>query len=207
MNKTKDCEECDQQQDLMGSNLKDRVWNAYLGEKKILINCDIDDSLIEKAVMQIFSFNQYDKAQLPANPSYVPEPIFVFLNSGGGLLDEAFSLISAIEASRTPVVTVALGKCASAAFLILLSGHARFGQQFTQYMYHQGSAGIGGEFSRMIEYAKHWEFCQGVVEDYVIKKTKIKRKKLNEIFHGKQDWYLGTKEAMELGIIDGIWQY
>jgi ATP-dependent Clp protease protease subunit len=208
MKRRKSCEECDSEEHpMMGGNLKEKVWNAYLPEKKIILNCDIDDTLIEKAVMQVFSYNQYDARMLAENPTYTPEPVFIFINSNGGTLDDAFSLISAIEASNTPIVTVALGKAYSAAFLILLAGHARFAQQRATLMYHQGSAGIGGEISRMIEYAKHWEQGQNDVEEYVIKKTKIKKKQLQQIFHGKQDYYMNTTTALELGVIDGIWKY
>lgn len=208
MRKTKNCDECNEEEQIMQSgSLKEKVWNAYLADKKIILNCDIDDSLIEKAVMQLFSYNHYDARMYAENPTYKPEPITIYLNSNGGALDEAFSLISAIEASHTPVITVALGKAYSAAFLILLAGHARFAQQRSTLMYHQGSAGIGGEISRMIEYAKHWEQGQNDVEEYVIKKTKIKKKQLQQIFHGKQDYYMNSTTALELGVIDGIWKY
>lgn len=209
MKKRRGCEECEEQrqQETMGANLKERVWNAYLSEKKIIINGDIDESLIEKAVMQIFSYNQYDANMLQNQVGYKPEPIHVYLNSSGGLLDEAFSLISAIEASSTPIITIALGKAYSAAFLILLSGHARFAQARSSLMYHQGSAGVVGEFNKMIEYAKHWENCQNMVEDYVIKKTKIKKKQLKQIFDNKTDYYMNAETALELGCIDGIWKY
>lgn len=200
-----DCEE--DQQGNIGSNLKERVWNAYLAEKKIILNGDIDDTLIEKAVMQIFSYNHYDANMIQNQVGYQPEPIYVFINSSGGLLDEAFSLISAIEASTTPVVTVALGKAYSAGFLILLAGHARFAQARSSLMYHQGSAGVVGEFNKMIEYAKHWESCQSDVEEYVIKKTKIKKKQLKQIFDNKTDFYMNATTALELGCIEGIWKY
>lgn len=211
INKNHNCDECDsddeQEQQIMGQSLKDRIWAAYLQEKKIILNGEIKEDLIEKAVMQIFTYNEYDAHMLQTKVGYQPEPIKIFINSNGGLLDESFSLISAIEASNTPVVTIGLGKVYSGAFLILLSGHARFAQTFCSFMHHQSSSGVGGEFSRMIEYAKHWEKCQSIVDEYVIKKTKIKRKKLNEIFHGKQDWFLGSQEALELGIIDAIWKF
>jgi ATP-dependent Clp protease protease subunit len=208
MSTKKGCDECeDQPQFDMGGSLKEKVWNAYLQEKKIILNCDIDESLIEKAIMQVFSYNEYDRGMEAGQVGYEADPIRIYINSAGGSLDEAFSLVSAIEASKTPVVTIALGKAYSAAFLILLAGHARYAQARTTLMYHQGSAGIAGEFNRMIEYVKHWENCQNEVEDYVIKKTKIKKKQLQQIFNGKQDFYMNAQTAIELGCIDGIWKY
>lgn len=204
--KKHDCGECEEQ-DFTVNSLRDTLWSHYLQEKKILINGKIDDSLIEKAVMQIYSFNEIDDAnQLAlAEGTYARTPIKVFINSEGGSFNECFSLISAIATSRTPVYTIALGKAFSAGFLILLSGHARLAQPYSQLMYHQGAAGIVGEFNKVIEYAEHYKVCQKIVEDYVIARTKIKQKKLTEIFNQKNDWYVSTDEALKLGIIDGIY--
>ena len=202
------CDECEEQQgEVVGQTFKEKLWAAYLPEKKILLNCVIDEDLIEKAVMQIFSYNEYDVAMKADNPSYIAAPIKIFINSGGGTLDECFSLVSAIEASTTPVWTIALGKAYSAGFLILLAGHMRFAQKRTTLMYHQGAAGINGEFSKIIEYARHWEQCQGLVEEYVIEKTKIKRKQLDTIFNHRTDSYMNTETALKLGVIDAIWTH
>ncbi len=197
------CDE-EQQNTMAGIALKDQVWQTQLHSRQIIINEDINDSLIEKAVLQIFNINDYDTEQEEVVKDYVRYPIMVYLNSGGGLLDEAFSLISAIESSQTPVFTCALGRCWSAAFFILLSGHQKFCQKYSSLMYHQGSAGINDTFGRVIEYAKYWESCQEMVENYVAKNTKIKKKKLQEIFMHKTDWYVTPKEALELGIVTEI---
>ena len=205
MKKVTDCEECDEQDSNSGMPLREKIWSVLLQDKNILINGDIDEQLIEKAVMQIYIFNEIDDYNETQAVGYVRQPIKIFINSSGGLLDEAFSLISAIESSKTPVITIGLGKVMSAAFLILLSGHTRLAQRYSTLMYHQGSAGIIGEFNKMIEYAKHWENCQTIVEDYVIRQSKIKKKKLQEIFSHKQDWYMNASEAYDLGIIHGIY--
>ena len=199
----KNCEDCGDQ-GAEEASFKEKIWAVQLQAKQIMISGDIKENLIEKAVMQIMNFNDIDdEARL--NPDE-RQPIKIFINSSGGFLDETFSLISAIEASKTPVITIALGKAYSAGFLILLAGHARYAQKYSTLMYHQGSAGVAGEFNRMIEYAKHWENCQVLMEDYVLRQTKIKKKKLEQIFSHKQDWYMQATEALQLGIIDGIWQ-
>jgi ATP-dependent Clp protease, protease subunit len=202
------CEDCEEPSPMSQPySLPERTWEGLLPHKKILINGIIDESLIEKAVIQIFLMNGYDKAMKDENPSYQAEPIIVYINSSGGALDEAFSLVSAIEASDTPVVTVALGKAYSAGFLILLAGHARYAQSRSTLMYHQGSAGIGGEFSKIIEYAEHWRKCQNIVDEYVMKKTKIKKKQLESIYNNRTDSYMSADTAISLGVIDGVWKY
>jgi ATP-dependent Clp protease protease subunit len=184
-----------------GESLRERIWANQLSQKQILISGPIDDLLIEKAVVHMFNFNHIDDQNEASIVGYEREPIYVLINSPGGNMDEAFSLIAAIEGSKTAVVTIALGKAMSAGFLILLAGHHRMCQKYTTLMYHQGSAGIIDSFGKMIEYAKHWEGCQDMVEEYVARQTKIKKKKLKEIFNSKTDWYIKPEDAKDLGIV------
>lgn len=205
-NTKRSCDECgmDNFGTVSTQGFKDSIWASQLQTREIIINGEIKDDLIERAVIQVFNINQYDdENRIPIEER---QPIIIYLNSAGGLMDEAFSLISAIEGSRTPIITIALGKAYSAAFLILLAGHKRYAQKYTTLMYHQGSSGAMGEINRMIEYVRHWENCQEIVENFVISKTKIKSKQLREVFQNKKDWYMTVIEASELGIIDGIWE-
>lgn len=198
--------ECEEQQ--MSGSLKDQIWQSQLGNREIIINEEIGDSIIEKAVMQVFNINAFDDESEVMSPAvqlpYERPPIKIYLNSHGGALDEAFSLISAIESSKTPVITIALGKAWSAAFLILLSGHVRLAQKYSSLMLHQGSAGIVDTFGKMLEYAKYWESCQKKIDELILGKTKINKKQLDQNFTHKQDWYLDSQEALKLGIIDEI---
>jgi len=201
---SKGCDECEGEEAVTGS-LKDSVWNTLVQQRKIIINSNINEDLIEKAVIQIYQINEYDDQQDALLKNYIREPIEVFINTSGGFLDEAFSLISAIMTSKAPVHTVCLGKAWSAGFLILLAGHVRFAQPFSSMMFHQGSAGIQGEFSKAIEYAKYWEKTQKRVDQYVLSRTKIKKKKLKKVFDHSTDWYMTTDEALHLGIVDGVY--
>lgn len=200
-----ECECDDGSSSPTGGNLYDRIWEAHLQKKEIIINEPITEALIEKAVIQIFNINEADDEAEASMKNYERHPIKIFINTPGGLMDEAMSLVSAIESSRTPVATLALGKAWSAGFLILLAGHLRMCQKYTSLMYHQGSAGINtAEFKTHAEYTKYWMSCQSKVEDYVKRKTKVPKKKLDQVFNGKEDWYISPEEALELKIVDRI---
>ena len=67
---------------------------------------------------------------------------------------------------------------------------------------HQGSAGVAGEFKRMIEYTDYYQKCHDIMANFILEKTKIKKKKIDEIFHGKTDFYITSSEAISLGVID-----
>jgi ATP-dependent Clp protease protease subunit len=202
----RNCEECEthnqDRQNLL--NLKDQIWHTHLQNRQIVINEDISDMLIEKAVLQVFMINEYDDSQELQFKEYTRYPITIFINTSGGVLDETFSLISAIKASKTPIHTVGLGKIWSAGFLILIAGHQRYCQEFSSLMLHQLSAGIFGEYKRMHEYTEYYKKCHDISLNFVLKNTKIPKKRLEEIFDHKQDWFITSEEALKYGIIDGI---
>ena len=72
--------------------------------RAIAVDCDIDDSLIE-TTKQIVEYNRSDK-DIPVEER---KPITIFIMSYGGDLYQAYALISAILASKTPVRTVNMG--------------------------------------------------------------------------------------------------
>lgn len=186
------------------SNLSEQVWQTQLQNRQILINGEINESLIEKAVIQVMNINDFDDEQEAARQHYERFPISILINTIGGNADEAFSLISTIKSSKTPVNTVALGKAWSAGFMILLAGHYRCAQRYSTLMLHQGAAGISDSFGKMIEYAKYWDACQKRVDKYILDHSKITKKQLDENYSHKQDWYLTADEALKLDVIDEI---
>jgi ATP-dependent Clp protease protease subunit len=209
--KTADCE--DDYGPPATNNLRDSVWSAQLQDREIVINSPIDEDIIERVVIQILNFNKLDAMQDEAlfeatgkeiETYHLKKPIKIFINSIGGNIDEAFSVVSAIATSKTPVFTYGLGKCWSAGFLILLAGHQRFAQPYANLMYHQGSGGYAGEFGKHEAVIEEYKRIQLMVEDFVKSRTKIPKKKLKEVFEHKLDWFMTAKEALELGVIDGI---
>jgi len=192
-----------QEMEEVDESFKNNVWSTQLQHKEIVITGTIKEDLIERAVIQLFNFNNMDNQQRLEIEER--QPIIIYINTFGGSLNESFSLIEAIEHSTTPVITVALGKACSSGFLILLAGHKRYAQKYTTLMYHQGSGGVLAEFGKIIEYGKYIEAMQKDIDDYVISKTNIKKKKMDDVFHHKQDWFICTEEAINLGIIDGVW--
>jgi ATP-dependent Clp protease, protease subunit len=188
-------------------SIQEKMWEHQLGAKQIVINGDIKEDLIEKAVLQIFNFNLIDtqnEIDCPKGQTYEREPISILINSSGGTIDEAFSLISAILSSQTPIHTLALGKAYSSGFMILLAGHKRYAQKYSSLMFHQGAGGVIDNFAKIHDYSAYVLKLQNKIDQFVMKQTKIKEKKLREIFQSQHDWYLDSEEALLLGVIHGI---
>jgi ATP-dependent Clp protease, protease subunit len=199
----KACEECEEKP--QGSSLRERIWETHLQNREIIINGEIDDSLIEMVCMVIMEMNRVDDANEAAILNYEREPIKLFLHSSGGEISPAFSLISCIKASKTPIWTIAMGKAYSAAFLILIAGDVRYAQLYSDAMYHQGASGMLGKFMDMYEYSDYLEKLDNKVQQFVLDHTFISKEDLEECHLRKVDWYMDTKEMIELGVIDGVY--
>ena len=178
-----------------------------LQHRKILVNQDIDDSLIEKAVMQIELFNWEDDDREDSEVGYArtSNPITVYINSDGGYCTSGLALISAIEQSRTPVVTVAMGKAYSMGFMILIAGHVRLAYRHAELMYHQVSYGHFGDHTDSVRRSNKAEELLQRLESIVKRRTRIPARMLKQAREQRLDLYMFPEEAMELGVLDGVY--
>ena len=104
--------------------------------RRIYINADIDDGVIDTAVYHILRYNRLDKEHnIPIGER---RPILIYENSVGGSIIACFSLIDTILISDTPIYTVNIGVCFSAALLVYMAGHKRYSMQHSQFLLHEG---------------------------------------------------------------------
>ena len=188
-------------------DFKQEVFSAYLEQRIILLNDTVEDDVIEKVVMPIISFNEEDDELETTVMNYKREdnPIKLYINSTGGAACEALSVISAIESSKTPIETIALGRAFSAGFFILMMGHKRSMQRYGRICYHQVQTfPPGGPHQTVGENLEESKELQRILVDLTLARTKIKKAKLQDINDRKVDWYIGAAEALALGIIDEI---
>jgi ATP-dependent protease ClpP protease subunit len=61
-----------------------------------------------------------------------------------------------------------------------------------------------GEVKTMEEQLAEVTRLQSMMEDFVISNTKITKKQLKHYYDTKTDWYMDSKEALSLGVIDEI---
>ena len=112
-----------------------------LKERRLYINSEIDDAVIDTIVFHIMNYNREDKG-IDAKDR---KPIILYINSPGGSVYSGYALISTMQCSKTPIYTVNQGMCASMAFLIFLAGSKRFSMCNSTFLMHDGSNGIGFE--------------------------------------------------------------
>ena len=196
----------DQESGGPSGSFEEMTYQYLLHEQKtILVNSDINGSLIERLVIPIILLNKKDDEREASEKGFDrnDEPISLLINSNGGLAHEVLSAVSVIMNSKTPVHTYALGRAMSGGFYLLISGHRRFAQPFSTVCYHQiQGASPSGPAQTGVEYLAESYRLQSAFEAMIHKRTKIKKKKLEDVNTKKIDWYFSQEELINLGIVD-----
>tara|TARA_R110000824_G_scaffold158955_1_gene333043 strand:+ start:1962 stop:2534 length:573 start_codon:yes stop_codon:yes gene_type:complete len=160
---------------------------------------------LTKAIVDINSDDrQLEKLYPICDIEYKPKPIQIYIDSYGGAVYQCFGLLGVMKKSVTPIHTFATGAAMSCGFMILISGHKRFGYEYSTPLYHQVSTGFWGKVKDMEESLEETKRLQKMIEEITLERTNISQKKLTEVLKNKVDWYMTAEEALRLGVIDGI---
>lgn len=163
------------------------------------IDSEITGDTLE-LVQYILRWNREDKDK----SSEERTPIKIFIDSPGGSLDAAKTLIEIFNISKTPIYAFAFGTCASAASMIFLAGHKRFALPNTTFIFHKGSvSGVGGDFQQVQSFMKDYEQQIQELVSFYKKNTKYSPETIEEKLN-QGDWYVKISEALENGVVDEI---
>ena len=169
---------------------------------------DVELETIESLSIAITNINDDDdhleKLYSVYDMKYKRKPIKIMIDSYGGYIYQCLGLIGIMEDSKTPIHTYATGAAMSCGFIILISGHKRFGYRHSTPMYHQVSTGFLGKTQDMEESYIETKRLQKKFEELTLEKTTISKAKLKEILKTKKDWYMDANEALSAGVIDEI---
>lgn len=150
-------------------------------------------------IFNILYINKEDAAKEQKEVGYTREPIDIYINSSGGTLQDAWSLIDVMRISKTPVYTYCSGYAASAALLIFLAGRKRFMSERAYLLYHQMFVSEAGLYESMKENREFMDHMQEQIEYYVLGRTRVTKGQLETIRESKKDWHIYQEQALQLG--------
>lgn len=136
------------------------------------------------------------------------EKIELFVGSFGGSEYEMFALYDVIQTLKSPIHTVAMGKCMSAAPLLVAAGcpGERWATPNTWFMVHQGWDEFGEkryddlqrDITHMKEMGKVW---YALMEKHTKKNAAFWKRLCDK----SGDTYFDAQQALEWGIVDSLW--
>ena len=170
-----------------------------ISNREIWINTDIDEAVVEWT-QQIIQWNREDKGIEPSERKIIK----VFINSNGGCLNSIMHLITILQMSTTPVMTIGLGKCYSSGGLLLMSGNKgmRYIFDTTSVLIHDGGTGSASDTGKFIDYAEYVKMTEQRTKEYVLRNTKITEEEYDKNY--RRDWWILGDEAIRLGVADKI---
>ena len=133
------------------------------------------------------------------------EPIKIYINSLGGSLDAAITIMNSINISKTPVYTFNTGCVHKESFLVYLAGHKRYSYPDATFMYSDSI------FFKPIEeenestfYSKNALLTKiyNNIKLFIIDRINITEAQYNK--HCKNDWWFSTDEAFKIHICNEI---
>lgn len=192
----------DETKELLNKNLPDPDTLFYfnrLSNREIFLNTDVDEYCVECAKF-IMDWNKQDKGI----PNESRKKIKIFIHTDGGDTNSMNALINAIQLSKTPCITIGLGKCFSAGAFILIAAKLenRYILPNTIVMIHKGSSGIMSDVNKIINYSKFLEKDNELCKEYILSSTKITPEKYKEV--EDKDWYIFAQECIDWNIAGRI---
>jgi len=140
-------------------------------------------------------------SQVTFNLQSVPH-INLYINSDGGELFGALSIIDRIKTNKVPVHSYVEGLVASASTLISISCHKRFIRKNSIMLVHQIRSWFGGTYENFVDENKNLELLTNTVRNLYLQNTKFEEDVLNELL--KRDIYLNADDAIKYGLADEI---
>lgn len=138
--------------------------------------------------------------------SHIPieerEPIKIYINSDGGDLAAAFSIIDTIKMSKTPVWTINTGCAYSSGLEIFIVGHYRIAYPFSSFLFHEGYTGFGGDANKFKNYSHFYERLLEMSKQNILDHSTLTEEEYEKV--KKDDWWFLAQEAYDLGMCDII---
>jgi len=168
------------------------IFSRLLKDRIIFLGTEINNVVANTIVAQLLFLESQD----------VEKPIYLYINSPGGVIYDAFAIIDTMKLVRPPVYTINVGLAASAAALILAMGDKRYALPNSRIMIHQPLGGAYGQATDIEIHAKEILRLKEKIIEMLANATGQKKSKIRKDI--ERDKYMSPEEAKEYGLIDEI---
>jgi ATP-dependent Clp protease protease subunit len=174
------------------------AYGVDVANRKVFLFDDVDSNSIGAVIKGLYLMEaQTDK-----------KPIELFVGSFGGSEYDMFALYDVCRTLVSPIHTTAIGKCMSAAPLLVAGGEEghRYATPNTMFMVHEAWEDFGAK--RMDELKidlKHYDELAYRWGKLMEKHSKKSSKFWLDLCKKAGDTYFNAEKALEWGLIDHIW--
>lgn len=170
------------------------IYSRLLEDRIVFITGEIDDVVANTVIAQLLYLESKDNKK----------DISLYINSPGGISQCGLAILDTMRYIKSPVSTICLGLCASAASLLLAGGEIgkRFILPHSKVMIHQPWGGVKGQITEIEIYYKEGVKDRANYAELLANFcNKSKEKVLADI---ERDNYMNAYEAVEYGVVDKV---
>ena len=166
-------------------------------ERIICLNGTVDEGSCLNAIVQLLNFDSENN-----------EPIYMYINSGGGSIIHGLALYDTMRHIKSPVYTICTGLAASMGAFLLSCGEKghRAALKHSSILIHQpliqSNSGYGSKESDLRRIANSLKEKRDLLEKIMADNTNQPLEKLHQ--DCERDNWLTPEEALEYGLIDDI---
>ena len=175
----------------------ERIWDVYsrlLKDRIIFVGTPIDDDVANLVIGQLLILESEDPDR----------EIMIYINSPGGVVTSGLAIYDTMQYVKSPISTICLGQAASMAAVLLAAGTPgrRFALPNSRILIHQPLGGFQGQATDIEIHAKEILSLRERLNVILHEHTKQEIEKIRR--DTERDYYMGSQQAKEYGIIDGL---
>jgi len=170
------------------------IYSRLLKERIIFVTGQVHDGMSSLITAQLLFLEA-------ENPN---KPIFMYINSPGGVVTSGLAMYDTMQYIRPEVATVCIGQAASMGSFLLMAGAKgqRFALPNARVMIHQPSGGAQGQATDIQIQAKEILRTKNRLNEIYVKHTGQDLKTIEDSM--ERDNFMSADEAMEFGLIDKV---
>lgn len=170
------------------------IYSRLLKERIVFLGIPIMDDVANLVIAQLLYLESED-----------PEKdVYIYINTPGGAITAGLAIYDTMQYIHPPVCTVCVGQAASLGALLLCAGTRgrRYALPNSRILIHQPLGGFSGQASDVAIQAKEIMRLRERLNQIFVTHTGQKLEKIQA--DTDRDFFMGSYEAKEYGIIDEV---
>lgn len=173
------------------------LYTRHFMKRRVFLNGEINARMADEIVAQLLYLQEESD-----------EPIYLYINSGGGEVNAGLYIYDVLQSIKIPVYTYCTGMAASMAAVILAGGQPgrRYILPHSKTMIHEPllAGGVGGSATSIQNISQSIMETRQITNGILAKHTKKSIKQVNKAT--SFDNYMNAKQSVEFGICDKVVQ-
>ena len=171
------------------------LMTKHFTNRRVFLQGEINAESVNDLVLQLLYLEQESK-----------EPIYLYINSGGGEVNAGLLLYDVIQGMKAPIYMYCMGMAASMAAVILAGGQKgrRFILPHSKTMIHEPliGGGVGGSATSIKNMSENILKTKALLNGILAKHTGQTPEEIDEAT--SCDHYMDAEESLAFGICDAI---